>query len=71
MCVYWCCRLSAGLTEEDFLGDSVREPLCSCLAKVSAGLSALPVDAVLVKDLLEFRAAVDSLKVLGGVRVVC
>jgi hypothetical protein len=30
---------------------------------VCAGLSALPVDGLMVKDLLEFRAAVDSLKV--------
>jgi hypothetical protein len=41
----------------------VREPFVICLAKVSAGLSALPVDGLMVKDLLEFRAAVDSLKV--------
>jgi hypothetical protein len=57
------CRLSSGLTEEDFIGESVREPLCGCLHKVAAALSALPVDGQMVKDALEFKAAADSLKV--------
>lgn len=57
------CRLAAGLTEEDFIGDSVREPLCSCLTKVAAALAALPVDGQLVHNAAELKAAVDNLKV--------
>jgi hypothetical protein len=58
-----CCRLSAGLTEEDFIGDAVREPLCSCLSKIAAALSALPVDGQLVHNTTELKPAIDSLKV--------
>lgn len=57
------CRLSGGLTEEDFIGDTVREPLCTCLSKVAAALSALPADSRLVQNPAEFKAAVNSLKV--------
>jgi hypothetical protein len=59
----FACRLSSGLTEEDFIGESVREPLCSCLHKVATALSVLPVDGQMVKDALEWKAAADSLKV--------
>lgn len=59
-------RLSAGLTEEDFIGDSVREPLCTCLGKVAAALAALPSsDNALVQGEAEFKAAIESLKVSG------
>jgi hypothetical protein len=41
----------------------VREPLCSCLSKLSAALSALPVDGQLVHNTTELKPAIDSLKV--------
>lgn len=57
--------MSAGLTEEDFIGESVRDPLCRCLVGVAAALTALPPDvhSSMVAHPAELRAAADSLKV--------
>jgi hypothetical protein len=73
-CCCWCCvhnvcaaaacpRLAGGLTEEDFIGESVREPLVSCLSRVGQALAALGAEACPVHDVNRYKAAVDGLKV--------
>lgn len=66
-------RLSGGLTEEDFIGDAVREPLCTCLASLCASLDALHAAhpaavGQLAGNSGEFGAALAALKVSAAQR---